>query len=83
MVDGIPLMRILVFQHVPVEHPGAFCQFWRENGDEWSTVEFDAGQPIPDLNDFDLLVAMGGPMEVWQEDRFPGSDPRRRQSGIG
>ena len=70
-------MRILVFQHVPVEHPGAFCQFWRENGDEWSTVEFDAGQPIPDLNDFDLLVAMGGPMDVWQEDRYPWLGPEK------
>ena len=64
-------MRILVFQHVPVEHPGAFCQLWREKGDEWCTVELDAGEIIPDLNDFDLLVAMGGPMDVWQEDLHP------------
>ena len=65
------IMRILVFQHVPVEHPGSFREFWRENGDEWRTVELDAGQVIPGLNDFDLLVAMGGPMDVWQEDRYP------------
>ncbi len=64
-------MRILVFQHVAVEHPGVFCQFWRENGDQWRTVELDDGQTIPNLNDFDLLVAMGGPMDVWQEDRYP------------
>jgi GMP synthase-like glutamine amidotransferase len=61
-------MRIVVFQHIPVEHPGIFREFWRENGDEWCTVEFDAGDDIPDLNNFDLLVAMGGPMDVWQED---------------
>jgi GMP synthase-like glutamine amidotransferase len=70
-------MRILVFQHVPVEHPGAFCQLWRENGDEWCTVELDAGQVIPDLNDFDLLVAMGGPMDVWQEDLHPWLGPEK------
>jgi GMP synthase-like glutamine amidotransferase len=64
-------MRILVFQHVAVEHPGAFRQLWREHGDEWCTVEFDAGEPVPDLNGFDLLVAMGGPMDVWQEDLYP------------
>ena len=64
-------MRILVFQHVAVEHPGAFCHLWRQNGDEWCTVELDAGQVIPDLSDFDLLVAMGGPMDVWQEDLHP------------
>jgi GMP synthase-like glutamine amidotransferase len=70
-------MRILVFQHVAVEHPGAFCQLWRENGDEWSTVELDAGQVIPDLNDFDLLVAMGGPMDAWQEDLYPWLGPEK------
>jgi len=70
-------MRILVFQHVAVEHPGAFCQLWREKGDEWSTVELDAGEVIPDLNDFDLLVAMGGPMDVWQEDLYPWLGPEK------
>ena len=70
-------MRILVFQHVPVEHPGAFCQLWRANGDQWCTVELDAGQPIPDLNDFDLLVAMGGPMDVWQDDVYPWLGPEK------
>lgn len=64
-------MRILVFQHVAVEHPGAFRQLWRDNGDEWCTVELDTGDRVPDLNDFDLLVAMGGPMDVWQEDLYP------------
>jgi GMP synthase-like glutamine amidotransferase len=70
-------MRIAVFQHVAVEHPGAFRQLWRENGDEWCTVELDTGDRIPDLNDFDLLVAMGGPMDVWQEDLYPWLDPEK------
>lgn len=65
------IMRILVFQHVPVEHPGIFREFWRESGVEWRIVELDAGRVIPDLSVFDLLVVMGGPMDVWQEDRYP------------
>jgi GMP synthase-like glutamine amidotransferase len=70
-------MRILVFQHVPVEHPGFFRQLWRENGDEWHAVELDEGQAIPDLSDFDLLVVMGGPMDVWQEDIYPWLGPEK------
>jgi GMP synthase-like glutamine amidotransferase len=70
-------MRILVFQHVAVEHPGIFREFWRDDGDEWCTVELDAGQVIPDLTDFDLLVAMGGPMDVWQEDRYSWLGPEK------
>src|SRR6201987_5244464 len=70
-------MRILGFQHVPVEHPGAFCRLWRENDDEWCTVELDAGQVIPDLDNFDLLVVMGGPMDVWQEELYPWLGPEK------
>jgi len=66
-------MRVLVFQHVPVEHPGVFRDLWGEKGDEWLAVELDAdaGEAIPDFKDFDLLVVMGGPMDVWQEDVYP------------
>jgi GMP synthase-like glutamine amidotransferase len=70
-------VRILVFQHIAVEHPGIFRQFWRGNGDEWRAIELDAGQKIPDLEDFDLLVVMGGPMDVWQEDRFSWLAPEK------
>jgi GMP synthase-like glutamine amidotransferase len=64
-------MRVLVFQHVPVEHPGVFRQLWLEKGDEWLAVELDAGEAIPDFDNFDFLVVMGGPMDVWQEDVYP------------
>jgi GMP synthase-like glutamine amidotransferase len=65
------LVKILVFQHLAVEHPGILRDFWRESGHQWHAVELDAGEPIPDLEGYDLLVAMGGPMDVWQEDRHP------------
>ena len=64
-------MRILVFQHLAIEHPGVFRAFWREDGLSSTTVEIDEGAPIPPLENFDLLVVMGGPQDVWQEDRFP------------
>ncbi|MBF6557776.1 MAG: type 1 glutamine amidotransferase [Acidimicrobiales bacterium] len=35
------------------------------------TVELDHGETVPDLDPFDLLVVMGGPMDVWEEDRYP------------
>ena len=64
-------MRILVFQHLAVEHPGTFRDFWRERDDEWHVVELDEGGEIPALEGFDLLVVMGGPQDVWQEDIYP------------
>lgn len=64
-------MRILVFQHVDVEHPGVFREFWDKAGHSWVPVELDAGEAIPAFEGFDLLVVMGGPMDVWQEETHP------------
>lgn len=64
-------MRILVFQHLAVEHPGIFRSFWAEDGHEWDVIELDKGDTIPPLEDYDLLAVMGGPQDVWQEDLFP------------
>jgi GMP synthase-like glutamine amidotransferase len=70
-------MRILVFQHLPVEHPGTLRDFWREQGHLWHVVELEAGQQIPRLEEFDLLVVMGGPQDVWQEDVHPWLVPEK------
>lgn len=64
-------MRFLVFQHVDIEHPGIFRDFWEEAGIAWDAVELDAGEPVPPLTPYDVLVVMGGPMDVWQEDAHP------------
>ena len=63
--------RILVFQHIAVEHPGVFRDFLEADGIEWQAVELDEGEPVPDLNGFDALWVMGGPMDVWQEAEHP------------
>lgn len=70
-------MRFLVFQHVDIEHPGIFREFWREAGIEWDAVELDAGEPIPDLTRYRALVVMGGPMDVWQEAEHPWLLPEK------
>lgn len=64
-------MRILVLQHLAVEHPGMFRDFWTAAGHRWDVVELDQGETIPGLAPYDLMVVMGGPMDVWQEDAHP------------
>lgn len=64
-------MRILVFQHLDVEHPGVFRDIWASKGHEWLTVELDVGEQIPSMEGFDLLAVMGGPMDVWQVAAHP------------
>ena len=62
--------NIIVFQHDRLEHPGIFRKFFREDGFQLHTVEIDEGEPIPSLDGFDLMVVMGGPQDVWEEDRY-------------
>ena len=64
-------MRVLVLQHIACEHPGIFRDFMSEDGIEWQAVELDEGEPIPDLDGFDILISMGGPMDVWQKKEHP------------
>ncbi|QOF69812.1 type 1 glutamine amidotransferase [Aminobacter sp. SR38] len=70
-------MKILVFQHLRVEHSGIFAEFWREAGHSEHIVELGEGEAMPDLDGFDVLAAMGGPMDVWQEDAHPWLKPEK------
>jgi GMP synthase-like glutamine amidotransferase len=68
-------MKIVVFQHLPCEHPGIWRDFLREDGIEGTTVELDAGDSIPALDDADALLVFGGPMNVDEDARFPWLGP--------
>jgi GMP synthase-like glutamine amidotransferase len=70
-------MRILVLQHAAVEHPGVFRDFFRADGFTWHTVELDEGEPIPDLEAFDVMLVMGGPQDTWQEAEHPWLVPEK------
>lgn len=64
-------MHFLVFQHHPLEHPGTVRDFLAADHVRWEAVRLDEGEPIPALEGYDALLVMGGPQDVWQEDRFP------------
>ena len=64
-------MRFLVFQHAAVEHPGVLRDFLRADCIPWDAIELDQGAAIPPFEGYDALMVLGGPMDVWQEDRHP------------
>jgi GMP synthase-like glutamine amidotransferase len=70
-------MNLLILQHARVEHPGIFREFFQEDGFRTHTVELDEGETIPSLDPFDLMVVMGGPQDVWQEDEYPWFVPEK------
>ena len=64
-------MKILVLQHARIEHPGVFRDFLLEDGHDWFAVNLDEGEKLPELDKFDALWVMGGPMDVWEENKYP------------
>lgn len=64
-------MHFLVFQHISVEHPGIFRDFMTKDGITWETIELDEGNSIPEMDNYDALIVMGGPMDIWEEDKHP------------
>ena len=64
-------MRLLVFQHIDCEHPGSLRQFLAADGIEWHAVNLHNGDAIPDLDHYDALWVMGGPMDVWDVEEYP------------
>jgi GMP synthase-like glutamine amidotransferase len=65
------MMKILVFQHAASEHPGSFRTMAELAGHAMHVVELDAGEAIPPLRDYDAMLVMGGPMDVWETDKYP------------
>ncbi len=65
-------MRLHVLQHIPFE--------WLGTIEDWasthrmhitSTRFYEEGWKLPDLHEIDIVVSMGGPMGVYEEDIFP------------
>ena len=64
-------MNFLVLQHINIEHPGIFLKFMKEDNIQIDTVELDENEKIPNLNKYDAMIVMGGPMDTWQEKTYP------------
>ncbi len=65
-------MKALVVKNIGIEGPGTLGAFLIKNGFELVTIEPDKGQEFPqDPKEFSLVLILGGPMNVYEEDKYP------------
>lgn len=65
-------MRVLVIMHTESEGPGTLGDYLAARRATVHTIRLHEGQRLPrDLRDVDAVISMGGPMNVYEEDRFP------------
>lgn len=60
-------MKFLVFQHVPHEHPGLLKKFADQKHIGFDIIEFWKQYKIPNIEQYDALLIMGGPMGVYED----------------
>ena len=65
-------MEALVLQHIKIEDPGYIKDLMIADGWKLATIELDEGDKIPkNLNQFDAMFCMGGPMDTCMEKKYP------------
>ena len=64
-------MKIHYLQHVPFEGTGSIENWAITHGHGMTQTRLYAGDPLPPLERFDLLVIMGGPMSIHDEADYP------------
>ena len=66
------LMKILYLQFIDIEGPETLEQFFIGKGYESDIIRLYKGQPLPEnLNAFSAVVCLGGPMNVYEEEKYP------------
>lgn len=70
-------MRIICFKHVPFEGPAAITDWAESRGHQLDCVNVYAGEILPGEDSYDMLLVMGGPMNIHEESRYPWLVPEK------
>ena len=64
-------IRIHYLQHVPFEGLGCIEQWIKRNKHSLTVTRFFKDEALPPLSDFDMLIIMGGPMGIYDDEKYP------------
>lgn len=64
-------MKIHIIQHVAFEGPGHIATWAAARNHSVSATALYESDNLPEQDQFDMLVIMGGPMNIYQEDAYP------------
>jgi GMP synthase (glutamine-hydrolysing) len=64
-------MKLHYLQHVNYEEPGCITDWASNRKFKISSTHLYNGDELPESNEFDWLIVMGGPMGIYDDDKFP------------
>jgi len=71
-------MNLHYLQHVPFEGLGSIAAWAEEGGHQVNATRLYLGEPLPDPALVDLLVVLGGPMSVHDQQLYPWLGDEKR-----
>lgn len=70
-------MRVHWLQHVEHEGLGSIDPWLRERGHRVRGTRLHRGDELPGVDEFDWLIVLGGPMNIYEHDRHPWLIPEK------
>jgi GMP synthase-like glutamine amidotransferase len=64
-------MNVLIVKHVDIEGPGLIELCLKQRTIPYRVICLETGDPLPKPDAFTHIVLLGGPMNVYEEDRYP------------
>jgi GMP synthase-like glutamine amidotransferase len=71
-------MKLHYLQHVPFEDMAMIESWAREKGYDVSRTLLFEGETPPEVENFDWLVIMGGPMNIYEDEKYPWLKEEKR-----
>lgn len=74
-------MRVHCLQHADVVGPGPVAAFVEQGGHSFACSRLYADEPLPASDDFEMLIVLGGPMNIYEHERHPWLVPEKALIG--
>src|SRR3989304_4197688 len=63
--------NILIIEHVDIEGPGLIEYCLKQERIRYQIVNLESGARLPKIDDLSHIIILGGPMNVYEEGRYP------------
>ncbi len=70
-IEFLEWMSVLIIKHVEIEGPGLIEDCLQEERIPYQILNLESGLHLPRPDDFEGVVILGGPMNVYEEHRYP------------
>jgi len=70
-------LRLLLLKHFDFDDASAILTWAKQKGHDYEIIFVPEAPVMPDLSCFDCLILLGGPMSVYEEDRYDWLRPEK------